>query len=46
MIKKALIIGIYGQDGFYLSNLLLKKKKLHSLWRLKKEKKKFKSKDI
>jgi GDP-D-mannose dehydratase len=26
MIKKALIIGIYGQDGFYLSNLLLKKK--------------------
>lgn len=38
MIKKALIIGIYGQDGFYLSNLLLKKKnyKVYGVSRIKK----------
>ena len=38
MIKKALIIGIYGQDGFYLSNLLLKKKnyKVYGVSRTKK----------
>ena len=38
MIKKALIICIYGQDGFYLSNLLLKKKnyKVYGVSRIKK----------
>ena len=43
-MKKALITGVFGQDGIYLANLLLKKNyKVFGIYKKKKKSKKFKN---